>query len=151
MLYTKKLYFEAKNHLPFSDLWCDQYPLSRRRKRAKNRRFSHVLARDPTGIDRIANRRTGGDFSHRNRAFLYTSLACAINIQILNCDGSSSVFAGEKYGKNPATFASNYEFGYRSHTKVIYTKKFYFKAKNHLPISDLRCDQYPLRRERKRA
>ena len=54
-MYTKKLYFDAKNHLPFSVLRCDQYPLRRKRKRAKNRRFTHVLARDATGIDRIAN------------------------------------------------------------------------------------------------
>ena len=84
-MYTKKFYFDAKNHLPFSVLRCDQYPLRRKRKRAKNRRFTHVLARDATGIDRIAKRRTGGDLSHRNRTFLYTSLACGINIQILNC------------------------------------------------------------------
>ena len=87
-MYTKKFYFDAKNHLPFSVLRCDQYPLCSKRKRAKNRRFTHVLARDATGIDRIAKRRTGGDFSHRNRTFLYTSLSCVINIQILNCAGS---------------------------------------------------------------
>ena len=106
-MYTKKFYFDAKNHLPFSVLRCDQYPLRRKRKRPKNRRFSHVLARDETGIDRIANRRMGGDFSHRNRTFMYTSLSCAIKIQILNCDGSLPVFAGEKSRKNPATFAGN--------------------------------------------
>ena len=52
-MYTKKLYFEAKNHLPFSDLWCYQYPLRRKRKRAKNRRFTHGFARDVMGIDSI--------------------------------------------------------------------------------------------------
>ena len=55
-MYTKKFYFDAKNHLPFSDLRCDQYLLRRKRKRVKNRRFTHVLARDATGIDRIAKR-----------------------------------------------------------------------------------------------
>ena len=87
-MYTKKFYFDAKNHLPFSVLRCDQYPLRRKRKRAKNRRFKHDLARDATGIDRVAKRRTAGDISHRNTTFLYTSLSCVINIQILNCGGS---------------------------------------------------------------
>ena len=87
-MYTKMLYFDAKNHLPFSVLRCDQYPLRRKRKHAKNRRFTHVLSRNATGIDGIAQRRTGGDFSHRNTTFLYTSLWCVINIQILNCAGS---------------------------------------------------------------
>ena len=87
-MYTKKLYFDAKNHFPFSVLRCDQYPLRRKRKRAKNRRFTHVLARDATGNDRIAKRRTGGDFSHRNTTFLYISLSCVINIQIRNYAGS---------------------------------------------------------------
>ena len=87
-MYTKKFYFDAKNHLPFSVLRSDQYPLCRKRKRAKNRRFTHVLARDATGIVRIAKRRTGGDFSHRNATLLYISLSCVINIQVLNCAGS---------------------------------------------------------------
>ena len=87
-MYTKKFYFDAKNHLPFSVLRFDQYPLRRNRKRAKNSRFTHVLARDATGIDRIAKRRRRGDFSHRNTTFLYTSLWWVINIQILNCAGS---------------------------------------------------------------
>ena len=87
-MYTKKFYFDAKNHLPFPVLRCDQYPLRRKRKRAKNRRSTHVLARDATGIDRLAKRRTGGDFSHRNTTFLYTSLSSVINTQILNCAGS---------------------------------------------------------------
>ena len=87
-MYTKKFYFDAKNLLSFSVLRCDQYPLRRKRKRVKNRRFTHVLARDATGIDRIAKRRPAGDFSHRNTTFLYTSLSCVINFQILNCAGS---------------------------------------------------------------
>ena len=87
-MYTKKFYFKAKNHLPFSDLRCDQYPLRRKRKRAKNGDFSHGLACDATGIDRIANQRTGGDFWPRNTTFLYPSLSCEMNIQILNCAGS---------------------------------------------------------------
>ena len=87
-MYTKKFYFDAKNHLPFSELRCDQYPLCRKPKHAKNGDFLHVFACDAMGIDHIANRGTGGDFSHRNRTFLYTSLSCEINIQILNCAGS---------------------------------------------------------------
>ena len=87
-MYTKKLYFDAKNHRPFSDLRCDQYPLRREPKRAWNGDFWHVFACDVTGIDSNTNRRTGGDFWPRNTTFLYTSLSCVINIQILNCAGS---------------------------------------------------------------
>ena len=110
---------------------------------------------------RFVSRRNGYSSHHNSenrrlffalkRTFLYRSLSFGINIQILNCDGSSPVFAVEKSRKNPATFAGNWVFGYLSLTKVMYTKKFYFDAKNHLPFSVLRCDQYPLRREPKRA
>ena len=47
--------------------------------------FSYVFTRDLTGIGGIANRRKGGDYSHRNATFSYTSLRCGINIHILNC------------------------------------------------------------------
>ena len=87
-MYTKKFYFYAKNHLPFSVLRCDQYPLRCEPKRVKNGDFLHVFTCESTGIDRITNRRTGGDFLPRNITFLYTTLSCEINIQILNCAGS---------------------------------------------------------------
>ena len=102
-MYTKKFYFDAKNHLPFSDLRCDQYPLRREPKCAQNGDFSHVFACAATGIDRIANQRTGGDFSNRNRTFLNTSLSCVKNIQILNCarsfDGVSWRTAAQTAGE----------------------------------------------------
>ena len=65
-------------------------PIASRDKTCITRRFLHFFACDATGIDRIVNRRTGGDFSYRNRTFLYTSTShsCEINIQILNCVGS---------------------------------------------------------------
>ena len=109
-MYTKKFYFDAKNHLPFPDLRYDQYPLRRKRKRAKNRRFTHVLARDATGIDRIAKRGTGGDFSHRNTTFLYTSLSCVINIQILNCAGSFDGVSWRTAARTAANRGQHYSY-----------------------------------------
>ena len=85
-MYTKKLHFEAKNHLLFSDLRYDQYPSRRRPKCTTCGDFSYVLASDVTDIGRIANRRKGGDSSPRNATFSYTSLRCGINIHILNGD-----------------------------------------------------------------
>ena len=93
-MYTKKLYFDAKNHHLVSDLRYDQYPSGRGRKRMKKSGFSYVFARDPTGISRIANRRKGGDSSRRNAAFSYTSHRCGINIHILNWDRSFKKFGG---------------------------------------------------------
>ena len=60
-MYTKKLHFDAEKRLPFANLRYDQYPLRRGRKRAKNRWFLHVFAREVTGICRIVNQRTGGE------------------------------------------------------------------------------------------
>ena len=97
-MYTKKLHFDAKNHLLFSDLRYDQYPSGGRRKGMKKSDFSNVFTRDTTGIRRIANRRKGGDSTHRNATFLYTSLRCGINIHILNCDRSLKKFGGVWYG-----------------------------------------------------
>ena len=85
-MYTKKLYFDAKNHLLSSDLRYDQYPSGRGRKRTKNSDFSYVFVRDATGIGRIANQKTGGDSSHRNATLSYTLLRCCRNIHILNCE-----------------------------------------------------------------
>ena len=125
-MYTKKFYFDAKNHLPFSELRCDQYPLRREPKRAKNGDFLHVFACDATGIDHIANRRTGGGFSHRNGTFLYTSLSCEINIQILNCVGNFDVVswrtvartAGEPWS-TPIVMGPHYVFHFKIFEDLI--------------------------------
>ena len=73
-MYTKKLHFEARNHLLFSDLQYDQYPSGRGEKRTKWSELSYLFDYDPTGIGRIAHRKKGGDSSPRNAAFSYTSL-----------------------------------------------------------------------------
>ena len=103
----KKVVFGGQKSPPGLGFAMRSIPGASQAKTCEKSPFSHVLARDGMGIHRIANPRTGGDFSHRNRTFLYTSLSCAINIQILNCDSSPPVFAGEKSPKNPATFAGN--------------------------------------------
>ena len=100
-MYTKKLHFEAKNHLLLSDLQYDQYPTGRGRKRTKCSDFSYVFARDPSGIGRIAIRTKGGDSSPRNATFSYTSLRCGINIHILNCDRVLVLFSTFFRQKNP--------------------------------------------------
>ena len=97
-MYTKKLHFDAKNHLLFSDLRYDQYLSGRGRKRMKKSDFSYIFTRDPTGIGCIANRREGGDSSLRNATFSYTSLRCGINIHMFNCDQSLKTFGGVRYG-----------------------------------------------------
>ena len=63
----------------------NQYPLGRGQQRMKKSDFSYVFTPDPTGIGRIANRIEGGDSSHQNATFSYTSLRCGINIHKLNC------------------------------------------------------------------
>ena len=78
-MYTKKLYFDAENHLPLSDLRYEQYPLRRGRKRAKNHRLSPDFVRDAMDICRITNRRTGGDSTHDFALISYTSLFSHIN------------------------------------------------------------------------
>ena len=78
-MYTKKLLIDAENHLPLSDFGYDQYPLRRERKRTKNAHFWHVVARYAMRIGRMANRRTGGDFTHDLSVISYTSLCSIIN------------------------------------------------------------------------
>ena len=73
-MYAKKLYFDAENHLPLSDLRYEQYPRRRGRKRAKNRRLSPDFVRDAMDIYRIANRRMGCDSTHDFALISYTSL-----------------------------------------------------------------------------
>ena len=138
-MYTKKFYFDAKNHLPFSVLRCDQYPLRRKRKRAKNRRFTQVLARDATGINRSAKRRTGGDISHRNRTFLYTSLAGEINIQILNCAGS---FVGVSWRTVARTAANRGQHYLDRHSRRSICPVLYPGF-----ICRIRTDRYPPSRD----
>ena len=78
-MYIKKLHFEAKKHLLFSDLRYDQYPSRRGRKRSKNAHFWHVVARHAMRIGRMVNWRTGGDFTHDFAEILYTSICSVIN------------------------------------------------------------------------
>ena len=100
-MYTKKLHFDAKNPLFSSDLRYDQYPSRRGRKRTKNSDFSYVFVRDAIGIGRIANWKKGGDSSHRNATFSYTSLRCGRNIHILNCERVLVLFNTFFRQKNP--------------------------------------------------
>ena len=78
-MYTKKLYFDAENHLPLSDLRYVQYPLRRGQKRAKNRRLSPDFVRDAMDICRIANRKTGGNFTDDFAFISYTALFSVTN------------------------------------------------------------------------
>ena len=78
-MYTKRLYFDAENHLPLSDLRYEQYPLRCGRKRGKNHRLSPDFVRDAMEICRITNQRTGGDSTHDFTLISYTSLFSLIN------------------------------------------------------------------------
>ena len=108
------------SHSPFGDAINTRCVASQNVR--KTAYFSHVFACDATGIDHIAKRRKGGDFSHRNRTFLYTSLSYAINIQILNCLQKKRYFSVIFHPQKQVNSHRNYVFGYSSHTKVMYTK-----------------------------
>ena len=94
MMYMKLVRNHANNHLPFSDLPYDQYAFHGGRQRGKNRHFSYVIVRDPTGIGRIQNRTTVGGSSRRSASFLYTLHLRGIKIHILNCSRSWKQFGG---------------------------------------------------------
>ena len=68
--------------------------LRRERKRAKMRIFSPILHNDTTSNSCIANRRLGGESTHRIVYFIHRSICGAANIQILNwserCGDSTS-------------------------------------------------------------
>ena len=100
-MYTKKLHFDAENHLPLSDLRYDQYLLRRGRKRAKNRRFWDVFARDAMRIGCIANRRTGGDSTYDFALILYTSLCSVINSWKPNLQHNFGFFGRKNVLNNP--------------------------------------------------
>ena len=80
--------------MPFSDLRYERYLLRRERKRAKMRIFSPILHNDTTSNSYIANRRPGGESTHRIAYFIHRSICGAANIQILNwserCGDSTS-------------------------------------------------------------
>ena len=100
-MYTKKLHFDAENHLPLSDLRYDQYPLCRGRKRAKNRRLSPVFTRAATDICRIGNRRKGGDSRHGFALISYTSLCSVINSWKPNLQHNFGFFGRKNVLNNP--------------------------------------------------
>ena len=53
-------------------------------EKTKNSVYSHILHIASTNIHLIANRRMGGDSTPDFACFLYTSLLCTMDIQILN-------------------------------------------------------------------
>ena len=75
----EKVAFGCENHLLFCDLRYDQYTSGLRQKSIKMSDLLYVFKCDATGIGRIANQRTGGDSSHRNATFSYTSRGSVIN------------------------------------------------------------------------
>ena len=100
-MYTKKLYFDAENHIPLSDLRYGRYLLRRGRKRAKNRPLSQYFVRDAMDICRITNRRTGGDSTHDFPLISYTSLFSHIDCCKSNRQHNFGFFRRKNVLNNP--------------------------------------------------
>ena len=84
MIYTWNVQIDALFHLLFSDLWSDQYSLSRCEIKPKITPKGPGFHRDPMTIGPIANRRTGDERGHQSAYFTYRLCPDTIRTQILN-------------------------------------------------------------------
>jgi hypothetical protein len=84
MIYTWNVQIDSLFHLPFSDLWSDQYSSSRCEIKPKITPKSPGFHHDSMTIGPIANRRAGDERGRETAYFTYRLYHDTIRTQILN-------------------------------------------------------------------